>query len=37
MQRIYGRHFLDSDENCGSKRLITRKREPKIGSTIQEE
>jgi hypothetical protein len=35
LQRLYGRHCLVSDANCGGKRLIMRKREPAIGSIIQ--
>jgi len=35
MQWIYGRYCLASGANCGGKRIITRKREPKIGSIMQ--
>jgi hypothetical protein len=35
LQRIYGRHCLDSDVNCLGKRLIKRKRGPIIGSIMQ--
>jgi hypothetical protein len=35
LQRIYGRHCLDNAENCWGKRLITRKQEPTLGSTMQ--
>jgi hypothetical protein len=35
LQSIYERHFLASDENCWGKRLITRKRELEISSTMQ--
>jgi hypothetical protein len=35
LQRIYERNYLDSDVNFWGKRIITRKKEPKIGSTMQ--
>jgi hypothetical protein len=35
LQRIYEKHCLASDENCWGKRLITRKHESTIGSTMQ--
>jgi hypothetical protein len=36
LKRIYRRNFLANAENCWGKRLITRKRETKLGSTMQE-
>jgi hypothetical protein len=35
LQRIYKRNYLDSDDNCWGMRLIMRKWEPVIGSTMQ--
>jgi hypothetical protein len=36
LQMIYIRNCLASDANCRGKRIITRKREPTIGSIFQE-
>jgi hypothetical protein len=35
LKRIYGRHCLDNTEKIWVKRLIKRKREMTLGSTMQ--